>query len=110
MNKDFLTDEERIEAIVSYNWTTEDRAAYFIKPTIPLDKPKSEQEMTEELYRGTQKGDLMEKIYDEYLYSDLWRERQGEARNFDWIRFEGDPILEPFIQTQYSIFLHEQGK
>ena len=109
MNKDYLTDEERIEAIVSYPWTSEDREAYFIKPTIPLDKPKSEQEIEEELYMGIRKGDLMERIYDEYLHSDLWRERQGEGRNFDWIRFEGDPILEPFMRTQYSIFLEEQG-
>ena len=113
MNITFLTDEEKIEAIVNHNWTAQDRIDYFIKPSIPqpsYEEPKSEQELAEEVYRGERKGDLMEKIYREYMRSDLWKERQGKPRNFDWIFFWTSSELDEFLQNQYSLLLEEREK
>ena len=117
MNIGFLTDEEKIEAIVNHNWTKQDRIDYFIKPIVPpspdqKDNPKhplnSEEAMAEAVYRGERKEDLMRKIYREYLHSDMWKARLGQPRNFDWIRFWGHPVLDPFMQDQYELLLEER--
>ena len=108
-----LTDEEKIEAIMNHEWTPEDRVAYFIKPGIPQpdhEEPKTEQEAAEEFYRGESKVALMDRIYSQYLRSDLWKQRQGKPRNFDWIFFWDHPTLDPFMQQQYSLLLEEREK
>ena len=112
-----LTDEEKVEAIMNYCWTKQDRIDYFVKPVIPpspdqKDDPthplNSEEAMAEAVYRGERKEDLMRKIYSEYLRSDLWKARQGKPRNFDWIRFWDHPDLDEFLQVQYGLLLEER--